>query len=63
MSWTGPAFCRLLLVLAAAIPANVFGGAQVYEPLAASVQSALHKAISDHAAPFLAFDTEGEART
>ena len=37
-------------------------GAQVYEPLAASVQAALHKSISDQAAPLLAFDTEMEAR-
>ena len=50
-------------LLAAAVPANVFGGGQIYEPLATSVQAALHKAISDQAAPYLAFATEGEART
>jgi soluble lytic murein transglycosylase-like protein len=54
--------CRLLWALAAAVPGNVFGGAQVYEPLAASVQAALYAAISDQAAPYLAFNTEGEAR-
>ncbi len=54
--------CLLAAALAAAVPANVFAGAQVYEPLAASVQAQLHAAISDEAVPFLAFDTEGEAR-
>jgi len=54
--------CLVVSALAAAVPANVFGGAQVYEPLAASVQAALYAAISDQAAPQLAFDTEGEAR-
>src|SRR5262249_11115397 len=44
------------------IPGNVFAGAQAYEPLAASVQAALHEAISDEAAPFLVFDSEAEAR-
>ena len=48
------------LVLAA--PGMAHAGAQVYEPLAASVQAALHKSISDQAAPLLAFDTEMEAR-
>jgi len=56
------ALCCWLWVLAAATPAEVFGGAQVYEPLAASVQAALYKAISDQAAPYLAFGTEREAR-
>ena len=54
--------CLLAAALIAAAPAEVFAGAQVYEPLAASVQSALHAAISDEGAPFLAFNTEGEAR-
>ena len=45
-----------------AAPGVAHAGAQVYEPLAASVQAALHKSISDHVAPFLAFDTEIEAR-
>ena len=35
---------------------------QIYEPLSASVQAALHSAISDQAVPFLAFDTAEEAR-
>ena len=37
-------------------------GNQLYEPMTASVRAALHKAVSDHAAPFLAFSTVGEAR-
>ena len=37
-------------------------GNQMYEPLSASVQAALNKSISDQATPFLAFDTEAEAR-
>jgi soluble lytic murein transglycosylase-like protein len=48
--------------LAAAAPSSVHAGAQAYEPLSASVQAALHKSVSDLATPFLAFDTEGEAR-
>ncbi len=48
--------------LALAVPGAAHAGAQVYEPLAASVQAALHKSISDHVAPFLAFETEIEAR-
>ena len=45
-----------------AAPGAAHAGAQVYEPLAASVQAALHKSISDQVAPFLAFDSEIEAR-
>ena len=37
-------------------------GNQLYEPMTASVRAALHKAVSDHTAPFLAFSTAGEAR-
>jgi soluble lytic murein transglycosylase-like protein len=54
--------CLLVSALAAATPGNVFGGAQVYEPLAASVQAALHAAISDQAVPYLAFNTQAEAQ-
>mgnify|MGYP001590603390 FL=1 len=53
---------RLLWALAAAAPATVLAGAQVYQPLSASVRAVLHKAISDQAVPYLAFDTEAEAR-
>jgi soluble lytic murein transglycosylase-like protein len=50
--------CVLALCASAA-----FAGAQVYEPLSASVQAALTKAVSDQAVPYLAFDTESEARS
>ncbi len=43
---------RLVLLLAAALlPLAAQAGAQQYEPLAASVQAALHAAIADRAAP------------
>lgn len=48
-----------LLLLA---PAAALAGAQLYEPLSASVQAALHKAVSDQAVPYLAFEDEAEAR-
>ena len=43
-------------------PLNTLGGAQIYEPLSASVRAALSEAISDQAVPHLAFDRESEAR-
>jgi soluble lytic murein transglycosylase-like protein len=46
----------------ATVPGAVHAGAQAYEPLSASVQAALHKSVADHVTPFLAFDTEVEAR-
>jgi soluble lytic murein transglycosylase-like protein len=49
--------------LAAAASSAVHAGSQAYEPLSASVQAALHKSVSDLATPFLAFDTEVEARS
>jgi soluble lytic murein transglycosylase-like protein len=49
----------LLLVLLAQ---PVLAGNQQYEPLSASVQNQLQAAVSDQAAPFLAFDTLEEAR-
>src|SRR5688572_2125836 len=59
-------FCRtkaalLACALMAAAPAAYAGG-QIYEPLSASVRAALHKAVSDQAVPYLAFQTEAEAR-
>ncbi len=50
------------LALALAAPGAARAGAQVYEPLAASAQAALYKSISDQVVPFLAFDTELDAR-
>ncbi len=37
-------------------------GAQKYEPLSASVQATLNRAIADQAVPVIAFDNEQEAR-
>jgi soluble lytic murein transglycosylase-like protein len=48
--------------LALAAPGSVRPGTQIFEPLSGSVQAALHKSVSDHATPFLAFDTEAQAR-
>jgi soluble lytic murein transglycosylase-like protein len=45
-----------------ALPGTVCAGSQDYEPLSASVRAALYRSISDVATPFLAFDTEVEAR-
>ena len=53
---------RLAWALLLAAPELAHAGAQAYEPLAASVQAALQKSISDQVAPFLAFETEMEAR-
>ena len=52
----------LACVLAIAAQA-VQAGAQIYEPLSASVRAALTKAISDQAVPYLAFDSVAEARS
>ncbi len=53
---------RLIALLLAVWVAPAHAGNQKYEPLSASVQAALHSAISDQAVPFLAFDTAEEAR-
>ena len=52
----------VMLVLASAAP-GAYAGAQIYEPLSASVRAALSKAVSDQAVPYLAFEDEVEART
>jgi soluble lytic murein transglycosylase-like protein len=51
--------CGVALLLA---PLAGHGGRQQYEPLSASVQASLSRAIADQAVPFLAFDDEHEAR-
>jgi soluble lytic murein transglycosylase-like protein len=53
-----------LLSAAAMVFASAYAvaGNQQYEPMSDSVRAALHKAVSDHTAPFLAFSTVGEAR-
>src|SRR3954463_12242065 len=53
----------LIGLLLAVLSQLALAGNQAYEPLSASVQAALHAAISDQASPFLAFDTVDEART
>jgi soluble lytic murein transglycosylase-like protein len=55
---------RALLALIVVFGSSaVFAGAQVYEPLSASVQAALTKAVADQAVPYLAFESEAEARS
>jgi soluble lytic murein transglycosylase-like protein len=58
--WKGRAFVLAPLLMLAAPAAQ--GGAQIYEPLSASVQAALNKAVADQAVPYLAFESEQEAR-
>ena len=52
----------ILAAFCAALPMAAWGGTQQYEPLAASVRAGLHAQVSDHAVPFLAFDSQEEAR-
>jgi soluble lytic murein transglycosylase-like protein len=53
---------RLAALVLLFAPLIAWAGAQKYEPLSASVQAALHAAVSDHAAPFLAFATREEGQ-
>ncbi len=48
--------------LALATPATARAGAQAYEPLSASVRAVLNKAVADQAVPYLAFESETQAR-
>lgn len=48
---------RLVLLCSLFWTAQVWAGAQQYEPLAASVQAALHAAVSDKSAPEPRFDS------
>lgn len=52
----------LFVCLLGMLPATALAGAQMYAPLAASVQAALSEAVADQAVPYLAFDNEREAR-
>ena len=54
---------RRLLVAVLLITTSAHAGNQLEEKMAESVRAALHKAITDQSAPFLAFATAGEART
>jgi len=49
------------MVLLAFFVGPAHAGAQIYEPLAASVRAALSKSVSDNASPRLAFASQGEA--
>lgn len=50
-------------VAAGLLPArSAMAGAQMYEPLQATVRASLSRAISDQAASFHAFETDGEAK-
>jgi soluble lytic murein transglycosylase-like protein len=61
MSFPKASAAALACLLTLAAPA-AYPGAQIYEPMSASVQAALSKAVSDQAVPHLAFTTEAEAR-
>ena len=52
---------RLIAVLLFLNASGAFAGAQVYEPLSASVQAALHKAVSDSRPPSSSFSDPMDA--
>lgn len=54
-----PGLTFLVCLMLAALPAR---GNQLEEQMSHSVRAALHKAISDHSTPFLAFASQTEAR-
>jgi soluble lytic murein transglycosylase-like protein len=56
------AAATLLVAFLVAAAGSAHAGSQKYEPLSASVRASLHQAISDHAVPYLAFETRSEAR-
>lgn len=51
----------LILLLGMILPGVGFAGAQIYEPLSASVQASLYKSVSDRASPKLVFLDQQEA--
>ena len=53
---------RALVAVALCNSAAAHAGNQLEEKMSDSVRAALHKAVSDQTAPFLAFSTPGEAR-
>jgi len=53
---------RLALMLALALPALAWGGAQQYEPLADSVRSRLSRLVADKAVPAMAFRSSSDAQ-
>ncbi len=52
---------RLIAILLSLSASAAFAGAQIYEPLSASVQAALHKAVSDSRPPASSFSNPLEA--
>ena len=52
---------RLIAILLSLSASAAFAGAQIYEPLSASVQAALHKAVSDTRPPSSSFSNPLEA--
>ncbi len=54
------AVARPLLLCLALVAAEAFGGAQIYEPLSASVQAALSRAVSDRGVPELVFANQAD---
>lgn len=53
-------FKALLLLISIGLPGVGLAGSQLYEPLSASVQASLHKAVADTASPKLAFKNAAE---
>ena len=54
---------RRLAIAALLLPGPVFAGAQAEVPLSASVQASLQRAVSDRAAPQLAFRSDADAHS
>ena len=52
---------RLIAILLLLGASGAFAGAQIYEPLSASVQAALHKAVSDARPPSSSFSNPMDA--
>ncbi|MDD5403529.1 MAG: transglycosylase SLT domain-containing protein [Sulfuricella sp.] len=52
---------RLIALLPLLLPAAAHAGAQLYEPLSASVRAALYKSVSDSAPPRLSFASPAES--
>jgi soluble lytic murein transglycosylase-like protein len=58
-----PLICNTLLAAVLLATAPAYAGNQLEEQMSSSVRAALHKAVSDQSAPFLAFASTGEARS
>lgn len=63
MQWLKTTLLPSLITLAIlAMPQGAYAGAQMYEPLSASVRATLYKAVADQAAPQAVFENDPEAR-